>query len=183
MSSENLNNLVINTDYLSTKDEEIIKAQSEKEKISLTEGASIVLQDQLIPSLFRMANKESLEPDYNFRFTEESFKDLTDGVNEDYWDEFGNASSLENAYQIKRRILDAQENNKKLATLGYTGVGLSVASALLDPGALVADGVTFGLARPFIYANRASRISKYIRSGAVGRVGSHRETYCVLRPL
>lgn len=168
MSSENLNNLVINTDYLSTKDEEIIKAQSKKEKISLTEGASIVLQDQLIPSLFRLANKESLEPDYNFRFTEESFKDLTDGVNEDYWDEFGNASSLENAYQIKRRILDAQENNKKLATLGYTGVGLSVASALLDPGALVADGVTFGLARPFIYANRASRISKYIRSGAVG---------------
>ena len=168
MSSENLNNLIVSTDYLSTKDEEIIKAKSEEEKISLTEGAYIALQDQLIPSLFRMANKESLQPDFNFQFTEETFKDVTDGVEEDYWDEFGNASSLENAYQIKRRILDAQENNKKLATLGWTGFGLSAASALLDPGAIAADTVTFGLARPYIYANRASRISKYIRAGAVG---------------
>ena len=38
-------------------------------------------------------------------------------------------------------------------------------AAILDPTALVADAVTFGIARPFIYANKAARFSKYIRGG------------------
>ena len=41
-------------------------------------------------------------------------------------------------------------------------------AAILDPTALVADAVTFGFARPFIYAAKAARYSKYLRAGLVG---------------
>jgi len=171
MSKEPLENLFVSTDYISTKDEQILKEENKENKISLIEGASIAIEDQLVPSILRLANKKELEPDFNFKInelTDDEFNDLTKDIDESLWDEFGSSSSLANAYQIKRRLLDFQEKEKKLATLGKTGVALRVGAALLDLPALVLDGVTFGAARPFIYANKASRISKYIRGGMVG---------------
>ena len=171
MSKEPLENLFVSTDYISTKDEQILKEENKENKISLIEGASIAIEDQLLPSILRLANKKELEPDFNFRInelTDDEFNDLTKDIDESLWDEFGSASSLANAYQIKRRLLDFQEKQQKLSTLGMTGTALRVGSALLDLPALALDGVTFGLARPFIYANKASRISKYIRGGMVG---------------
>jgi len=171
MSKEPLENLFVSTDYISTKDEQILKEENNKNKISLIEGASIAIEDQLVPSILRLANKEELEPDFNFRINElsdDEFNSLTKDIDESLWDEFASASSLANAYQIKRRLLDYQEKQQKLSSLGTKGTALRVGAALLDLPALVLDGVTFGLARPFIYANKASRYSKYIRGGMVG---------------
>ena len=47
---------------------------------------------------------------------------------------------------------------KKLKTLGFTGTALRVGAAILDPAALVADAVTFGFARPFIYAKKSGKV-------------------------
>ena len=123
MSSETLSGLVINTDYLTLQDEKILKEKQEQEKISLLEGAKIAYnEEQYLPLVLRTFGKEELIPDYNFKFTEETFNEVTDGVDEKYWDSFGSATSLAQAHQIKRRILDTQENNEKLATLGYAGI-------------------------------------------------------------
>jgi hypothetical protein len=171
MSKEQLENIFVSTDYISVKDEEALKEENKKNKISILEGASIAIEDQLVPSILRLANREELEPDFNFRInnlSDKEFNDLTKDINEENWDAFGTASSLANAYQIKRRLLDFQEKEKKLSTLGKTGIALRVGSALLDLPALALDVVTFGAAKPFIYANKASRISKYIRGGMVG---------------
>jgi hypothetical protein len=170
MAQEGTNlDLILSTDYLSTEDEKILKAETEKEKISLGEGISLAIQqEQILPSLLKSFSQPELIPDYDFKIDDELFNDLTTDVSPEYWDEFSNASSKAQAYQIKQRILNAQEANKKLSTLGFTGTALRVGAAVLDPTALAADAVTFGLARPFIYAKKAARYSKYIRGGLVG---------------
>ena len=161
MAENNALNLVLNTDYLTVQDQKALEAKKESEKISLTEGIKLaVQQEQIIPSIIRSANNQELIPDYDFKFTEDDFKEVTQGINPDYWDNFSNASSKAQAYQIREKLLQAQDANQKLETLGWKGTGLRVAATLIDPAALVADGVTFGLARPFIYANKASRASK-----------------------
>jgi len=161
--------LLLSTDYLSTTDEKILKEKQEKEKISLLEGVGIVVENEwILPSILKSFNQQNLEPDYNYQIDDETFDELTKDLGKEYWEEFSTASSKANAYQIRERLLRHQEGNKKLATLGVTGAALSFGAAMLDPLAIAADAVTFGVARPFIFANRASRVSKYIRSGLVG---------------
>lgn len=161
--------LILSTDYLSIDDEKILKEKEESEKITLGEGVKLVYeQEQILPSILKSYSRPELEPNYDFRLDDETFDELSKDIDPQYWDEFSNASSLGQAYQIKQRILDSQEANKKLKTLGFTGTALRVGAAVLDPVALVADAVTFGLARPYIYANKAARFSKYIRGGLVG---------------
>lgn len=169
MADNNALDLVLNTDYLTVQDQKALEAKKESEKISITEGISLaVQQEQILPSILRAANHQELIPDYDFKFTEDQFKEITKDINPEYWDNFGDASSEAQAYQIREKLLQAQDANQKLNTLGFKGTALRVGATLLDPTALVADGVTFGLARPFIYANKASRASKYIRGGLVG---------------
>jgi len=169
MSQRTNLDLILSTDYLSTQDQKLLQEKEEKEKISIGEGINLAIQqEQILPSLLKSGSSLELNPDYDFEFDEESFKAVTKDIDPQYYSSFRNASSLAQAYQIRARILQAQEANKKLKTLGGTGTFLRVGAALLDPLALVADAVTFGVARPFIYANRASRFSKYIRGGAVG---------------
>ena len=161
--------LLLDTDYLSTEDEKLLKAQQEKDKISIGKGIGLAIESEwIIPSVFKTLNQPELEPDYDYRIDDETLDDLTKDLDEEYWEEFANASSKANAYQIKERMLKSQEANKKLATLGMTGTALRVGAAILDPAALIADAVTFGAARPFIFARGISRTSKYIRSGMVG---------------
>ena len=161
--------LILSTDYLSIDDEKILKEKEESEKITLGEGVKLAYeQEQILPSILKSYSRPELEPNYDFRLDDETFDELSKDIDPQYWDEFSNATSLGQAYQIKQRILDSQEANKKLKTLGFTGTALRVGAAVLDPVALVADAVTFGIARPFIYANKAARFSKYIRGGLVG---------------
>jgi hypothetical protein len=161
--------LILSTDYLSIDDEKILQEENEANKITLGEGISLAIQqEQILPSLLKSYSRPELEPDYDFRLDDETFDELSKDIDPQYWDEFSNATSLGQAYQIKQRILDSQEANKKLSTLGFTGTALRLGAAILDPTALVADAVTFGFARPFIYANKAARYSKYFRSGLVG---------------
>ena len=161
--------LILSTDYLSIDDEKILQEENEANKITLGEGISLAIQqEQILPSLLKSYSRPELEPNYDFRLDDETFDELSKDIDPQYWDEFSNATSLAQAYQIKQRILDSQEANKKLSTLGFTGTALRLGAAILDPTALVADAVTFGFARPFIYANKAARYSKYFRSGLVG---------------
>ena len=161
--------LILSTDYLSIDDQKILNEKKEAEKITLGEGISLAYeQEQILPSILKSYSREELEPNYDFRLDDETFDDLSKDIEPQHWDEFSNATSLAQAYQIKQRILDSQEANKKLSTLGFKGTALRVGAAILDPTALVADAVTFGYARPFIYAAKAARYSKYLRAGLVG---------------
>ena len=132
--------LVLSTDYLSIDDEKILNAKEEKEKISLGKGTLLAIeQEQILPSILKSYSRPELEPDYDFRLDDKTFDELSKDINPEYWDEFSNATSLGQAYQIKQRLLNSQETNEKLSTLGFTGTALRVGAAILDPAALVAD--------------------------------------------
>ena len=170
--------IILSTDYLSIEDQKLLKAKEEKEKISVASFPNIldkntglglaIQQEQMLPSILKSYSRPDLEPDYDFRLDDETFDKLSKDIDPEYWDEFANSTSLGQAYQTRERILKSQEANQKLSTLGFTGTALRIGSAILDPAALVADAVTFGIARPFIYAKKAFRYSKYIRGGLVG---------------
>jgi hypothetical protein len=161
--------LLLSTDYLSLEDEKILEAKTEKEKVSTLEGVGLAIeQEMLLPSILKSFGQENLEPDYDYRIDDETFDDLTKDLRKEYWEEFSMASSKTNAYQIRERLLRSQEADQKLSALGVKGTALRFGAAMLDPLALAADAVTFGIARPFIYTNKISRTSKYIRSGLVG---------------
>ena len=141
--------LILSTDYLSIDDEKILQEENEANKITLGEGISLAIQqEQILPSLLKSYSRPELEPNYDFRLDDETFDELSKDIDPQYWEEFSNATSLGQAYQIKQRILDSQEANKKLSTLGFTGTALRLGAAILDPTALVADAVTFGFAFP-----------------------------------
>ena len=132
-------------------------------------GISLAIeQEAILPSILKTFGQKNLEPDYDYQIDDETFEDLTKDLDKLYWEEFSTASSKANAYQIRERLLRSQEADQKLSSLGITGTALRFGAAMLDPPALIADAVTFGVARPFIYANKISRTSKYIRSGLVG---------------
>jgi len=110
MADNNVLDLVLNTDYLTVQDQKALEAKKESEKISLTQGASLAIQqEQILPSLLRAANHQELDPNYDFRFTEDDFKEVSQGINPDYWDNFANASSKAQAYQIRENIFHLLE--------------------------------------------------------------------------
>lgn len=86
--------LIVNTDYLSTQDEKLLKETEEKEKISIGEGIKLAAQQEMIlPSLLKSFSQPELEPNYDFRLDDELFDDLSKDIDPSYWDEFSNASS------------------------------------------------------------------------------------------
>ena len=104
MSSGTNLDLILSTDYLSIEDEKILKAKEEKEKITLGEGVSLAIeQEQILPSLLKSFSEPELEPNYDFRLDDETFDEITKDVNPEYWDEFSNASSMKQAFQIKKK--------------------------------------------------------------------------------
>ena len=99
--------LLLSTDYLSTQDEKLLKAEQEKEKISLGEGIGLAIQSEwIVPSILKSFSQPELEPDYDFRIDDELFGELSKDINIEYWDEFSNATSKAQAFQIRQRILD-----------------------------------------------------------------------------
>ena len=70
--------LLLSTDYLSTQDENLLKAEQEKEKISLGEGIGLAVQSEwIIPSILKSFSQPELEPDYDYNLDEETLDDLT----------------------------------------------------------------------------------------------------------
>ena len=98
--------LVLTTDYLSVDDQKILNEKKEAEKITLGEGISLAIQqEQILPSILKANSRPDLEPNYDFRLDDETFDELSKDINPQYWDEFSNATSLGQAYQIKQRII------------------------------------------------------------------------------
>ena len=99
-------NLLLGTDYLSTQDQKLLQEENEKEKISLGEGISLAIkQEQILPSILKSFSQEELEPNYDFRIDDKLFDELSKDIDIQYWDEFSNASSKKQAFQIRQRIL------------------------------------------------------------------------------
>lgn len=120
------------------------------------------------------------EPDYDFRLDGEQYDKLTKDIPIDYHDFLDNAVSLKHAEALRERTLSSMENESKLASYGWGGVGLRVAASILDPAAIGASVLTEGYLAPMIWGSKATRLARAVRGAAGGAVtNSAIEAYLV----
>lgn len=147
----------------------------ERETPGFWEGAGLAIQNTWsVASPFKALGYQT--PDTNFTVTPELLRERAADVPEAQLSEFADAVSEEHFDAIKNRIMKQMETDKKLASMGWTGVGLQVGAALLDPGAWAATaaiGATtagFGLA-PAVAA-RFGRVGMVALGAAEGVAGN-----------
>lgn len=90
-------------------------------------------------SVFNLIQQQALEKfDPNFRWSNELYSELTDGINPAYWDKILESGSEETARAISNRIRQAQDDMKEVANYGVGGYAGLFGGAMLDVDTLVA---------------------------------------------
>lgn len=129
----------------------------------------------MLPSLFRQFEREGYTYDPGFSLNplrpDDTFKELTDGLDPDLWDGYEDALSMPHALKIREQLVELQDKRAKLASLGWQGTALRIGASILDPVAIAADiGVT-ALAGPYggaaAFGNRANRLRRLVRGGLI----------------
>jgi hypothetical protein len=108
---------------------------------------------------------EDFAPDADFRYSDETWAEVTEGLPEAYHSMFENAVSKQHAIAIRQRAQEMVETDRKLGELGGWGTALQIGAAVLDPIAIGASLLTEGAAAPYIFAAKASRLQRALRAG------------------
>lgn len=109
----------------------------------------------------------TIDPGFNPYSNDDTFNALTQGLDQSYWRAFDDATSLAHAQKIREQQLEVQQSAQNLAAAGWGGIGLSFAAAVLDPAAIALAAATGGLAGPYIWGSKLSRLSRFLRGGAL----------------
>lgn len=118
----------------------------------------------VVPWMLRQAERGGHLPDPSFSLNDdETWKALTNGLPEDTWESFGSAISMPHAMIIRDQMLEVTEARQRLGQMGWTGVGLNVAAAILDPVQIVAGFTTGGLS----HIAKGGRVARAVRTGLV----------------
>lgn len=139
----------------------------------LVEGAKLAVQSEWGAAWAMMDNPTFIEdPSFKLRDNQEFYKELTKGVPTKYLDVFSDAVSADHARFLRQRLDQELEVEDKLGRMGWTGAGLRVGAALLDPVSIGAAVASEGLAAPLIAASKAGRIGKAVLAGSTAMAGS-----------
>ena len=163
--------------YLSDRE----KKQVEGDQISILEGVGEAIKSEWAGS-FALAQlgAEEFAPDDAFTYSEELWKELTEGLPTDYHAMFDDAVSEAHARSLRERAEEMVETDEKLASLGGWGKALTVGAAVLDPVAIGASLLTEGVAAPAIFGAKLSRAQRALRAGvSAGAVNASVEAYLV----
>ena len=135
-------------------------------------------EDNMMSWIF--SGMSDYEPDYNFRLDEKQYDELTKDIPIEYHSFLDDAVSLKHAEALRERVFTSMENEQKLASYGWSGVGLRIAASILDPAAIAASVLTEGYAAPMIWGNKATRLTRAVRGAAGGAItNSAIEAYLV----
>ena len=113
-----------------------------------------------------LQGKTEFAPDPNYQLTQDQFDELVQDIPEEYHDFVDDTVSLAHAQDVRQKVLRSVDNEKKLASWGWSGVPLRIAMNALDPGAILVTAATEGVAAPLIWGNKATRLGRAIRSAA-----------------
>jgi hypothetical protein len=147
------------------------ESANEQAKQELGYGGWAAMQDAASLEWGLGSLLNSREFKYDPRFEEnrdEIIKELSDGLPSDWIADLSDAVSEEHARNIRAKLQEQMDAEKRLGSLGWKGVGLRVGAALLDPVALAAGVATDGIAAPLIAAHKASRLKRALLAGTAG---------------
>ncbi|MAL84465.1 MAG: hypothetical protein CMF11_09045, partial [Idiomarina sp.] len=113
-----------------------------------------------------LQGKTEFAPDPNYQLTQDQFDELVQDLPEQYHDFVDDTVSLAHAQDVRQKVLRSVDNEKKLASWGWSGVPLRIVMNVLDPGAILVTAATEGVAAPLIWGNKATRLGRAIRSAA-----------------
>lgn len=120
--------------------------------------------------------RPEMKPDENFRLDKKLTEELTKGIPDQYWDRFSDAQSLPHAEGMRKSLLNQLEAEKRLASLGWGGVGLRVAAGVTDPLAWAAAAgisvATMGTGAPAAVAARFGKVGQVALAAAEGGAGA-----------
>ena len=122
----------------------------------------------IIPWAVRRGTRGAIPPDYDFKLTPESLKQLTQDIPEPYWDAFEGVQSEEEARLLRMQLLDVAASRETLSRMGLSGTLLEIGAAVIDPVAIAA-GMGVGGAAKGIGAFRAlsagTRVQRMVAGG------------------
>jgi len=130
-------------------------------------GASVE-EDWMTSYAFQ--GKEEFAPDLNYLregLDQDQFNELTADIPERYHNFLEETVSFDHAKQLREKVLQSVENEKKMQSWGWDGVALRIGVNMADPAAIGLTVMTEGVAAPLIWGNKLSRVGRIIR-GAVG---------------
>jgi hypothetical protein len=121
--------------------------------------------EQISSNVARMFGASGFVPDDTFEYSDDLWKELTEGLPDDYLEGFGEAVSEDHARVLAERIRADYERDSTIAQAGWTGIGASLGAAILDPVAIGISLATEGAAAPVIYGAKVGRVGRVIRAG------------------
>lgn len=142
-----------------------------QEAVSFTDAVGAAVDEDWVSSWVYMGKKE-YEPDPNLQFSEEDYSRLTEGLPEEYHDYLEDAVSMPHAEMLRERALQTYDNEQKLASLGWGGVGIRLGVAIADPVGIGVSIATEGIAAPAIWGNKLTRLGRAVR-GATGAAATN----------
>lgn len=144
-----------------------IAAQQEAAKPTFWQGAGMAIDEEWIGTnvLRQMGREDFLPADGNW-LTDDMLKAASEGLDPAYVGGLSEAVSPEHLSAISARLKHEQQVDSQLASMGWTGTGLRLGAAILDPIALIASAATEGAAAPVIYGAKVGRIGRFLRAGA-----------------
>ena len=143
--------------------------KSKEESASLVEFAQASFEeDQMLSYVFQ--DRPDFAPDEGWadQLNMETYKELTEGLPEDFHDFVEDTVSLEHAKATREYVLASLKNEEKMASWGWSGVPLRIALNIADPAAIAATVATEGVAAPLIWGNKLSRIGRIVRGATAG---------------
>ncbi|CAB4139558.1 hypothetical protein UFOVP347_37 [uncultured Caudovirales phage] len=133
----------------------------------LLSGASDAVRQEW-SLLWALRDRPQFAPDPDYRLTPERLRELTQGVPEQHWGYFSQATSEAHAGWLRDQMMRDLAAEQRLGQMGLTGVALRMGAAILDPLALGLTAATEGLALPAIMGLKASRLQRIAASAAAG---------------
>lgn len=105
-------------------------------------------QDWSWGAIKRIAEQSGIRADDNYElplFGSPEWRELTEGIPEQYWDTFGSALSKDHAIVLRDQLRDELKAEEELAGYGGWGVAGRIAMGALDPAAIALAFGTGGL--------------------------------------
>lgn len=122
--------------------------------------------------LFRQWDRHQIAWDPNFTITEDALKHATVDLDTKFWPDLAEAHSQAELDTIREQAFVRQTAERKMGTLGWTGVPLSLASGIMDPAAFATFAATAGVGEAVGLGGLAGRMGAAVRGGIIAGTGN-----------
>lgn len=149
---------------------DIQRAQDEQDP-GLVRGLALAARQEW-SMLWALQGNSDMAPDPDFRMTPERLRELTQDVPERYWGFFEQAHSDAHAGRLREAMMRDLEVERQLGAMGWTGTGLRVLTAIVDPLAIGIGLASGAAATPALAAFKAGRLARIATAGGTAAAGN-----------